>query len=67
MMPKEKSNPEVINQRREAVKKVISTTNWSDKFRNADEFPIILEAKDKDKYKWPSEPKLSDYQKDLVS
>jgi len=58
MMPKEKSNPEVINQRREAVKKVISTTNWSDKFRNADEFPIILEAKDREKYKWPSEPKL---------
>ncbi len=66
MMPKEKSNPEVINQRREAVKKVISTTNWSDKFRNADEFPIILDAKDRDKYKWPSEPKLSGYQKDLV-
>ena len=66
MMPKEKSNPSVIKQRREAVEKVISTTNWSDKFRNADEFPIILEADDRDKYKWPAKPELSDYQKDLV-
>ena len=66
MMPKEKSNRSVIKQRREAVEKVISTTNWSDKFRNADEFPIILEADDRDKYKWPTKPELSDYQKDLV-
>ena len=66
MMPKEKSNPEVIKRRREAVKKVISTTNWSDKFRNADEFPIILEANDRGKYKWPDKPNLSAYQKDLV-
>ena len=66
MMPKEKSNPSVIKQRREAVEKVISTTNWSDKFRNADEFPIILEADDRDKYKWPGKPELSDYQKELV-
>ena len=66
MMPKEKSNPEVIKQRREAVKKVISTTNWSDKFRNADEFPVILEANDRGKYKWPDKPILSAYQKDLV-
>ena len=66
MMPKEKSNSEVIKRRREAVKKVISTTNWSDKFRNADEFPIILEANDRGKYKWPDKPNLSAYQKDLV-
>ena len=66
MMPKEKSNRSVIKQRREAVEKVISTTNWSDKFRNADEFPIILEADDRDKYKWPTKPELSDYQKELV-
>ena len=66
MMPKEKSNPEVIKKRREAVKKVISTTNWSDKFRNADEFPVILEANDRGKYKWPDKPNLSAYQKDLV-
>ncbi len=66
MMPKEKSNQEVIKRRREAVKKVISTTNWSDKFRNADEFPIILEANDRGKYKWPDKPNLSAYQKDLV-
>jgi hypothetical protein len=48
------------------VERVISTTNWSDTFRNADEFPVILEAKDREKYKWPPKPKLTDYQKDLV-
>ena len=66
MMPKERSNEDVINQRRKAVERVISTTNWSDTFRNADEFPVILEAKDREKYKWPPKPKLTDYQKDLV-
>jgi len=66
MMPKERSNEAVISQRREAVEKVISTTNWSDTFRNADEFPVILEAKDREKYQWPPKPKLTDYQKDLV-
>ena len=65
-MPKDRSNEEVINQRRKAVEKVISTTNWSDTFRNADEFPLILEANDKEKYKWPSKPELTDYQRDLV-
>ena len=44
MMPKERSNQDIINQRREAVEKVISTTNWSDTFRNADQFPVIQEA-----------------------
>ena len=66
MMPKEKSNEEVITQRREAVDNLISTTNWSDTFRNADEFPLILEADNREKYKWPKKPILSEYQKDLI-
>jgi len=66
MMPKEKSNSEVIKKRREAVDKLISTTNWSDKFQNADEFPLILEAEGRDKFKWPKKPVLSEYQKDLI-
>ena len=57
MMPKEKSNEEVIAQRREAVEKLISTTNWSDTFTNSDEFPQILEADDREKYKWPKNEK----------
>jgi len=66
MMPKDKSNEEVIQQRWEAVEKLISTTNWSDTFTNADEFPLILEAKDRDKFKWPEKPVLTDYQKSLI-
>ena len=66
MMPKEKSNEKVIAQRREAVDKLISTTNWSDTFRNADEFPQILEADNREKYKWPKKPILTEYQKDLI-
>ena len=46
--------------------KVISTTNWTNSFRNADEFPLILEANDRDKYKWPDKPILNDYQKSLI-
>lgn len=66
MMPKNLSSEDILEQRREAVEKLISTTNWTNSFRNADEFPLILEAKDRDKYKWPKKPKLSDYQKSLI-
>ena len=66
MMPKAKSNEGVIAQRREAVDKLISTTNWSDTFRNADEFPQILEADNRDKYKWPAKPVHSEYPKALI-
>ena len=66
MMPKHLSSEDVLEQRREAVEKLISTTNWTNSFRNADEFPLILEAKDREKYTWPKKPILNEYQKSLI-
>ena len=66
MMPKHLTSEDILEKRREAVDKVISTTNWTNGFRNADEFPLILEANDRDKYKWPDKPILNDYQKSLI-
>ena len=66
MMPKHLTSEDILEKRREAVDKVISTTNWTNGFRNADEFPLILEANDRDKYKWPEKPILNDYQKSLI-
>jgi ectoine hydroxylase-related dioxygenase (phytanoyl-CoA dioxygenase family) len=66
MMPKHLTSEDVLEQRREAVDKLISTTNWTNSFRNADEFPLILEAEDRDKYSWPKKPVLNEYQKSLI-
>ena len=66
MMPKYLTSEDVLEQRREAVDKLISTTNWTNSFRNADEFPLILEAEDRDKYTWPKKPILNEYQKSLI-
>ena len=66
MMPKELSSEDILEKRREAVEKLISTTNWTNSFRNADEFPLILEAQDRDKYQWPKKPILNEYQKSLI-
>ena len=66
MMPKSLSDESVLEKRREAVDKLISTTNWTNSFRNADEFPLILEAQDRTKYKWPKKPILNEYQKSLI-
>ena len=66
MMPKAKSNPDVIAQRKGVVAKRISTTNWSDRFINADEFPQILAAEDRDRYRWPEAPELSSNQLRMV-
>jgi len=66
MMPKHLTSEDVLEQRREAVDKLISTTNWTNSFRNADEFPLILEAEDREKYTWPKKPILSEYQKSLI-
>ena len=66
MMPRIKSNQEVIEQRKAAVQTRTSTTNWSDRFINADEFPQITAVKDKEKYQWPAVPKLNHRQLKLV-
>ena len=66
MMPRAHSNPEVIAKRRAAVLNRISTTNWSDRWINADEFPMVLKEGDPAKYILPPAPELDDYQRSLV-
>jgi len=58
MMPKARSNPEVIAQRRAALQNRTSTTNWSDRFINADRFPQVMAA-DQSKYTLPPVPTLT--------
>ena len=66
MMPRSKSNPDVIARRKAAVATRTSTTNWSDRFINADKFPQIIAVEDSDKYAWPPEPQLNHNQMRLV-
>jgi hypothetical protein len=66
MMPKVKSNEEVLAIRRNAVENLISTTNWSDRFINADKFPDIVEANKRPRFKLPPVPKLNKNQQQLV-
>jgi hypothetical protein len=66
MMPRAKSNERVIAQRKAAVDACISTTNWSDKFINADQFPQILQVENRAKYQWPPVPELSPTQLKMV-
>ena len=66
MMPRAKSNPDVIARRKAAVATRTSTTNWSDRFINADKFPQITAVEDSDKYAWPPEPQLNHNQMRLV-
>lgn len=66
MMPRAKSNAKVIEMRKQAVEKVVSTTNWSDRFIDADAFPNILQDPQRDKYQWPSAPALNANQLRMV-
>jgi len=66
MMPRRLTPPEVLEQRRAAVQRVISTTNWTDRFINADKFPQILSAPDIDRYVRPAPPSLDAAQRELV-
>lgn len=66
MMPKAKSNPEVIERRKQAVAKLTSTTNWSDVFVDADKFPDILAAPNREAYQWPKVPQLNPNQLRMV-
>ena len=65
MMPKAKSNADVIAMRKEAVNTLTSTTNWSDRFINADEFPDVIAA-EKNKYTLPPVPTLNASQRKMV-
>jgi hypothetical protein len=53
MMPREKSNEDVISRRKAAVAKRTSTTNWSDIWVNADNFPEVSAPGVKEKYTLP--------------
>jgi len=66
MMPRAHSNDEVIARRRAAVNTRTSTTNWSDRWINADEFEMVLIAGDPTKYRLPPVPELNEYQLALV-
>ena len=66
MMPRSKSNPAVIEQRKAAVSNLTSTTNWSDRFIDADAFPNIQAAPLRETYIWPKVPTLNSYQLAMV-
>jgi len=66
MMPRAKSNPQVLAQRQAAVSACTSTTNWSDRFINADEFPQIKAAENFATFTWPSAPDLNKRQRRLA-
>jgi hypothetical protein len=66
MMPKRLTSADVLEERRRAVEGVISTTNWTDRFINADRFPQITQAPDIERYRRPPPPVLTAYQRSLV-
>ena len=52
--------------KKQAVGKRTSTTNWSDRFIDADAFPNIVQAPERDNYIWPKAPKLNRNQLRMV-
>ena len=65
MMPRARSNPKVIERRRAAIETRTSTTNWSDRFIDADRFPQVLAVSDID-YTLPPVPALTPAQRAMV-
>ena len=65
MMPRSRSNESVIAKRRSAVDDRTSTTNWSDRFINADRFPQVMAA-DTSRFVLPPVPKLTPDQRALI-
>ena len=66
MMPRSKSNEDVISRRKAAVSKLTSTTNWSDVWVNADKFPEVSAPGIKEKYTLPPVPELNAAQLKMV-
>ena len=66
MMPRSKSNAKVIERRKKALQDGTSTTNWSDRFINADHFPDVIDVAQSDRFQWPQIPKLNAHQLTLV-
>ena len=74
MMPRRLAPEDVIERRKQAPLDVTSTTNWSDRWINADEFPQLLVEQDLEKYphtdgfqfRRPEPPSLTRRQLELV-
>jgi len=66
MMPRRLSSPQVLEQRQKAVARVTSTTNWTDRFINADKFPQILAEPRPERFRRPPPPQLDEYQRRLA-
>ncbi|MFK7918481.1 MAG: phytanoyl-CoA dioxygenase family protein [Ilumatobacter sp.] len=66
MMPRSLADDEVIAQRRAAVATRTSTTNWSDRFFNTDDYPEMLRADDLERFQLPPVPQLDQMQLALV-
>jgi hypothetical protein len=66
MMPRRLTPPEVLEKRRKAVERVISTTNWTDRFINADRFPQILAEPHPERFRRPPPPALDEAQRGMV-
>ena len=66
MMPKRLTPPEVIEARKDAVRNVISTTNWTDQLVNADHFEPILAEPHPERFHRPDPPVLTEAQQRLV-
>lgn len=65
MMPRSRSSASVIARRRDALANRTSTTNWSDRFIDADQFPQVLAEADRF-FVLPPVPQLSPEQDALV-
>ena len=66
MMPRRLTTEKVLEQRKRAVEGVISTTNWTDRFINADRFPAILAEPHPERFRRPDAPTLNEAQRRLV-
>lgn len=66
MMPRSRSNATVIERRRKAIAERGSTTNWSDRYIDADRFPNVIEAIESGRYTLPPVPQLTAEQRALV-
>ena len=66
MMPKSQASDDVLAQRRAAVPRLTSTTNWSDRFYNTDTYPEMQRADDLGRFQLPPVPQLTAQQQALV-
>jgi Phytanoyl-CoA dioxygenase (PhyH) len=66
MMPRRLTSPEVLEDRKRAVEQVISTTNWTDRFINADHFAPLLAEPHPERFHRPAAPALTPEQRRMV-